>query len=322
LPTAAGRASARRTLRVEAAARREHATPVTIAACYISPEGVVLGADSTTTYGGGGMEPHYYNNAQKLFEVGEVSTVGVVTWGLGGLVLNSHRRLFAQLADDLAAAAPVASIGAVATRWADMFWPDYSGSKLLTDFATLAAKPPYDPNAAPPAPGARTEDEELQFQSDRYGLAVGFCLAGYVKSDREPAGYQVLFDPLGGKPVPEKLTPGFRFWGAPNMIRRLIYGADEQLGDEIIASGKWMGTGPELDALLQQHQLSHPYTLPIRDAIDFVHSCIYSTIKALKFSNLSQICGGPIELAVITADRPFRWVRHKGWDSAMREGAA
>ena len=55
--------------------------------------------------------------------------------------------------------------------------------------------------------------------------------------------------------------------------------------------------------------------------IDFVHACIASTIKAMKFSNLAQICGGPIEIAVITTDRRFRWVRHKEWDAAISEGA-
>jgi hypothetical protein len=60
--------------------------------------------------------------------------------------------------------------------------------------------------------------------------------------------------------------------------------------------------------------------LPIRDAIDYVHSALYCTIKAMKFSNLPQVCGGPIELAVITADRRFRWVRHKAWDAAITDG--
>lgn len=59
----------------------------------------------------------------------------------------------------------------------------------------------------------------------------------------------------------------------------------------------------------------------MRDAVDYVHSCIYCTIKAMKFSNLSQVCGGPIEVAVITADRRFRWVRHKSWDAAIADGA-
>jgi hypothetical protein len=31
----------------------------------------------------------------------------------------------------------------------------------------------------------------------------------------------------------------------------------------------------------------------------------------------NKTCGGPIEVAVITSDREFRWVRHKGWDVAI-----
>ena len=80
-----------------------------------------------------------------------------------------------------------------------------------------------------------------------------------------------------------------------------------------------IGTIDELNALLNANQLgcSNP---PIRDAVDFVHTCIFSTIKALKFSSLHQICGGPIELAVLRTDRPFQWVRHKEWDSAIYDG--
>jgi len=58
----------------------------------------------------------------------------------------------------------------------------------------------------------------------------------------------------------------------------------------------------------------------MRDAIDYVHSAIYCTIKAMKFSTGAQVCGGPIEIAVITSDRKFRWVRHKPWDAAIEDG--
>jgi hypothetical protein len=103
------------------------------------------------------------------------------------------------------------------------------------------------------------------------------------------------------------------------MIQRLIIGADPNLRSAILASGNWSGTEAELDGLMVQQRLSHAI-LPIRDAIDFVYTCIYSTIKALKFSSLQQICGGPIEIAIITTDRPFRWVRHKAFDAAISEG--
>ena len=52
---------------------------MTIAACYVRPEGIVLGADSTTSFYGG---IHYYNHNQKIFELGEKDTTfGIMTWG-------------------------------------------------------------------------------------------------------------------------------------------------------------------------------------------------------------------------------------------------
>jgi hypothetical protein len=60
--------------------------------------------------------------------------------------------------------------------------------------------------------------------------------------------------------------------------------------------------------------------LPIREAIDWVHASIYATIKMMKFSHLPPVCGGPVEIAVITTDKKFRWVRHKRFDAAIGEG--
>lgn len=293
---------------------------MTIAVCYISPEGVVLGADSTTTY----ASHIHFNNSQKLFEVGEGSTLGVVTWGLGGLQVSSHRTLIAMLADDLAAHPPT-DMADVANRWLARFWAAYSDPNspifpLIRQCQALNAKPPYDAAVQPPDPAARTEAEERYFQDLRFGLVAGFCIAGHVLPDRTPSAYEIVFDPLQGQPAPSLKSSGYWFWGAPNMIQRLIFACDDELKRSLITSGKWTGTPAELDALIQQHVLGHPI-VPIRDAIDFVHACIESTIKAFKFSSLSLICGGPIEIAVITSDRKFRWVRHKAWDAAINEGS-
>jgi hypothetical protein len=291
---------------------------VTIAACFVTPEGVVLGADSTTT-AFTPVGPHYFNHSQKVFEIGNGSTLGGVTWGLGGLVVNSHRSLFALLADDIAKKKPK-SVEEVARRWVDQFWAAYTTSSvvgpLIAECKTLGQKKPYDPAGAP---DARTQDEETRYRSLKNDLVAGFCIGGYLPQDRVPAAFVTLFDPIGAKPAPTAVV-GWSFWGAPNIVQRLIFGYDDNLKDALLKSGKWAGTNTELDALLAQQMLAHPIILPIRDAADFVYSCIAGTIKALKFSNLSQICGGPIELAVITADRPFRWVRHKAWDSAIAEG--
>ncbi|MER9005901.1 hypothetical protein NKI15_19920 [Mesorhizobium sp. M0862] len=295
---------------------------MTIAACYVSPEGVVLGADSTSTYGNANG-PHYFNHAQKLFELGERGTLGMVTWGLGGLGFTSYRRLIALVADELAAKPPK-SVSAVADLWIDRFWDAYISSPshgpLITTAQALSVRPSFNP-AGPQAPNARTKDEEEEFAVLRQGLFVGFCLGGYVLPDRTPTAFTIAFDPLAGKPKATQIISGYQFWGAPNMIQRLIFGCDDELRQAILSSGKWGGTTAELEAILAQQELAHPI-VPIRDALDFIHACIASTIKALKFSTFSQICGGPIEIAVITADRPFRWVRHKEWDSAIMEGVS
>lgn len=301
---------------------RAGAKRMTIAICYASPEGIVFGADSTSSLvTSGGF--HYYNNNQKLFEVGENSTLGVLTWGLGGFGFeHSHRSLVAHLADSLKAN-PVATVADAANRLAQDFWAAYSTAPALQPlFARtkdLDAKRKHDPGAAAD-PKMRTAEEERQLSELKRQLVVGFCIGGYLETDRKPSAHYLWFEPLGKPPAPRPIAPqSYGYFGAPNMIKRLIDGRDDELRGAILDSGKWSGTSQELDTLLDKYKLGHPL-LPIRDAVDFVHSCIRSTIKALKFSSFSQICGGPIELAVITTDRRFRWVRHKEWDAAIMEG--
>lgn len=62
--------------------------------------------------------------------------------------------------------------------------------------------------------------------------------------------------------------------------------------------------------------LTQPTNLPLREAIDWIHTVIHTTIRAIKF-NQEHSCGGPVEIAVITTDRPFRWVCHKSLDAAI-----
>jgi hypothetical protein len=291
---------------------------MTIAACYLSSEGIVLGADSTTSRAIETGGYHYFNHNQKIFEVGENATVGIVTWGLAGLGAKSYRTLIATFADDLEKAKPTGGMTEVAKRWSDFFWGEYQAElkTFIQRCKDLSAKPAYSATAS--SPTGRTEAEEKEFNSLKSQLVAGFCIAGYW-SDRTTMAFEILVDPLAAAPTPRQLAPlSSWFWGTPNLMKRLIFGVDDAVKTDIMASTKWTGTAAELDKVLEKQILGHGI-LPVRDAIDFVHTCIYSTIKALKFSSLFQICGGPIELAVITSDRKFRWVRHKSWDSAVLE---
>jgi hypothetical protein len=290
---------------------------VTIAACYLSSEGVVFGADSTTTLYVSGVGPgapgsqHHYNFAQKIFQIGENSTLAMTMWGLGNLRNVSYRTLIAQFADSLVGTG-AQSMDDVANRWNQLFWPAYSTdcAQIIARAQALQSQPTRSPQ----------EDDELYFLFCAF--SGGFCIGGYLLNDRTPSAYEILYDPRMAAPGKcNRLKIGStKFWGCPNLVNRLLYGIDEGLYSTIFKSNKWTGTGEDLHNLIVPYCLGQPFDLPIREAIDWVHASIYTTIKTMKFSHMAPICGGPVEIAVITTDRRFRWVRHKTFDSAIGEG--
>lgn len=151
-------------------------------------------------------------------------------------------------------------------------------------------------------------------------LVMGVCIAGRAPGKRDPGAAIAVLRPNAGKPTAEIMAPtSSSWWGAPIMVLRLLHGADPRIIPAIQGSGKWNGTNDELRAIFDQFRFDLP-VLPIRDAVDYMNACVMSTIRGIKFSSFSQICGGPIELAVVTTDRKFRWVRHKPLDAAILDG--
>lgn len=280
---------------------------MTIAACYVSSEGVVLGVDSTSTMRVPGRQDRHYNYEQKLFELGEKSTLAIAMWGVGGLEALSYRTMIAKLADDLVDD-PAESVEQVANVWTQRFWKEYTERlaeplKRYRDLAELSE---------------RTEDEEREFQRLE-GLSGGFCVAGYMRKDRVPHAFEIVYGPDMGAPgEPQELEYDIpRFWGCPNLMYRLILGIDVAVLGQIQTSEKWQGSPEDLFSLVGPSILRTPGSLPLREAVDWIYSSIYITIKAIKFSCLSPVCGGPIEVAVISSDRDFRWVTHKGLGEAV-----
>jgi len=290
---------------------------MTIAACYLSSEGVVFGADSTSTVyvpGPGadsGGADHHYDYAQKVFQIGEDSRLGIAFWGLGSLGSTSYRTLVARFADQLQAQ-PATTMADVANRWNQFFWTAYSSvfAQVIQRTQQLLGQV------------TRTPDEEGELAYLLQAFSGGFCLGGYCLPDRVPEALETTFSPDQTElAAPRPLAIGnAKFWGCPNMIYRLIYGVDFGILDAIMESGKWTGTPDDLIELMSPFRLAQPLDLPIREAIDWVYTSIYTTSQALKFSHLAPVCGGPVEIAVITTDRLFRWVRHKKLDAAISQG--
>jgi hypothetical protein len=227
---------------------------------------------------------HHYNFAQKVFQIGENSTLAMTMWGLGNLGSVSYRTLVAQFADSLVGQGAQSMVD-VANRWNQFFWTTYSTEfgQFLQRVQLLQQKQ------------ARTPEEEAELYWLRQSFSGGFCIGGYLMNDRRPAAFQVLFDPTFTTPGPiDPLVVGAtRFWGCPNLINRLIFGLDEFLFSSITRSGKWTGSDQDLFDLMRPYCLGQPLDLPIREAIDWVHASIYTTIKTMKFSHMAPCVADP-----------------------------
>ncbi len=262
----------------------------------------MFGADSTTTIG-----DHHFNFGQKIFEIGDGGTLAIVTWGLGNILHTSYRTLYAEFAADLKANAPP-TVQEAAQRWAAKFFSVYDGA--IGDAHRVA-------DAAATTP---EEKEKVAARADL--LRVGFCLGGVTPPNLRPAAFELEFSPTDTTvPAPIQLPMGEAiFRGVPSLVSRMLYGIDPALFDAIAASPHWTGGEKGLADVVEPFVLGQPPMLPLRDAIDWIYSCIQSTIKGVKFSPWAPMCGGPVEVAVITSDRPFRWVRHKSLDAAVYDG--
>jgi hypothetical protein len=270
---------------------------MTIAAAYLTSEGVVLGADSTTTVtnpaGGQVQVVQLLNHAQKVFQVGERSRIGFCTWGTGKFGTVSHRTLAAQLSEQQGFAT---------------FTVAQAAQALMG--MVLAARAAANVNDV-----------------------TGYFLGGWDLVTHQPQCFRLVFQP-GQNPVMDQLGIGqVSFQGIPNFFTRAFHGYDPVLPQRLkdaVAAAFWQQPQQlpqNYDALFFQafHQAVAPLAavgfedVPIREAIDFVFSYIHITIKAFKFRFGPPPCGGPIELAFISTDRPFRWALHKSFQTAMYE---
>jgi len=286
---------------------------MTIAACYPCLEGVVFGADSTVTVIAQGARNHY-NFCQKIFEFGpKGSSIGIVVWGMASLGEISYRTLIAEVADE-AEKTKLASMSEIANLWAKRFWTEYRRifEQQISQLQAITSK---DENN-------RTDEDNraLVFLEDTF--SGGFCLGGHSTANHRPEAYEISYKlSLTKMPIPIALEIGTpQFWGCPYLINRVVYGIDPALYEAILQSSNWTGTRDDLYEIVRKGILLPPRDLPIREAIDLIYADINTTIKSMKFSQFEQVCGGPIEIAVITTDRPFRWVCHKPLSKAIAEG--
>ena len=165
--------------------------------------------------------------------------------------------------------------------------------------------------------GEATSDD-INYLFSIQALSGGYCIGGRVDGCGPCDAIVVEWYPWSQAPLLNPVVPETPiFWGQPWVMHRLIYGFDESTLGAIQLSDKWTGTRADLVEIVAGASLIKPRHLPIRESIDWIHTVIHTTCRGVKFAQRAHVCGGPVEIAVITTDRPFRWVCHKEMDSAI-----
>jgi hypothetical protein len=247
---------------------------VTIIASVKVRDGLILATDSMSHIYGGvpGQQQEFlkaYENARKLFQIGDLP-IGVMSYGIGNVGQRSIEGLMLDFADVVESRKGVKAV-----------------AKALYDFI----KEHYD----------------REFGEAGEPPTLGFYLAGYSPKAPFPEEWEFL--------LPRDAAP---FEARPEDV----FGASWR-GVDIPFTRLWMGFDPRLFERLKQHGLSDEqiremiedletpaiYTgMPVQDAINFATYILNATIGYSGFSIGVPVCGGPLQVATILADRGFAWI--------------
>ncbi len=156
-------------------------------------------------------------------------------------------------------------------------------------------------------------------------LEGGCCLAGRTAAVGPCEAYEIGWSPsMLGASIEQVHPRQPSLWGRASAATRLVAGIAPELAERLAAlawptlSGSKRSS--ELSRVIDEFRLVSPPNLPIREAIDYTYGLISATILVEKLGRQVPQCGGAVEVAVITNDRPFRWIRHKPLDAALSHG--
>jgi len=251
---------------------------MTVAIFAKVPEGIVLGSDSTTTiYDNQGRVINTYDNVQKIFPI-ENHPVGIVTWGIGSIGVRNIESLIHEFETTV-------------TRQRHSI---QNISMLLFNFFR--------------------ERYLQQFTNPQNNVSLGFVLAGYDTGASMPTEYIMEIPntaPHVLRPNRADGTPNFglHWFGQPWWITRLIKGFDHRWLNDVAT--RCNIPLQELENLASRFEVPIPYDgMPLQDAVDLTEFLINITIGVFKFQAGPKLCGGAVDIAVITP-KGFCWIKQK-----------
>lgn len=256
-------------------------------------DGLVLAADSAVAVHGGpaGQPPGIlktYDFGRKLSHIKDYP-IGTLSWGISLLGSRTIESLINEYEFGLPGAKEDAARGFKVREIADNL-----RAFLLQRYE--AQYGPLSPGQQPP---------------------LGVLVNGYSDGKYFPEQYLFEFPATPEiqvrRPDKENGEPNFGvdWFGLTDAITRLIKGADPRLAQ--VLAGRLQISTDEAWQVLAQFEYPIAFEgMPLQDAIDLAVYLVEMTIGRYRFAVGAPLCGGEVDVAVITP-RGFTWVYRKNW---------
>ena len=257
-------------------------------------EGLVLAADSAvmltgtrTTTTGTINFTQMYEHANKVTQIKDYP-VGVMNWGLGSISNRSIQSLIMEFEYGFQ------------DRANNLQYTVKGIADAFLQFIKTRYDAAYPPGSSPPP----------------MGLLVGGFSSGAFFADQYTYEFPKSND--WDSLFPDSTLFGPSWYGLTEALVRLLKGFDLAGMNELVNRGA--------DAAIVQQWINDGVSevpvvygdMPIQDAIDFARYAVEVTIGLYRFAPTLPLCGGSVDIAVITP-AAFRWAQQKQWSVKSQE---
>ena len=260
-------------------------------------DGVVIGADSTSSLSTGGHDvSNTYDNANKIVNICKGKPIGLYFWGTGSIGNSSLTTLAKDLRRRFAGDDDLNDPWRLDTN----NWTVHSVAEQVRQFFYEDAY-------------TRVYEHAPEPDSD-----TGIAICGYSPGREVSERYEVVFGRNGcdgpGNEEPDGQLEDLVPRGVTDPITRLVLGVSLDLPNILVND---LGLPAEnLDAALRillgkLNNTPVHAAMPIQDAVDLADFLVELTKQWVRFLPGAPTVGGPTEVAAITKHEGFKWVKRK-----------
>jgi len=260
--------------------------------CNLS-DGVILGVDSAITVASAGGVAKVYEQAEKLFQLGNLP-IGVATFGLGGIrtrTIGSYLREF-EMRDPNSALSARNNLGKVVEELRSFFYDTY-----MDTVAVDVQKETGKPISEVPEP-----------KRPKLGFVVGGFSPDSFLSEVWGLVIPTHDKPNSADQIRKPGEFGTNWFASYEPIQRYIKGYTIALADELVGYFVKQRRFPltqseqnDIGNLLSKFEYRIPYSaMPIREGIEHVRFLVGMVVNHHRFAVGAPIVGGKVNIGLVT----------------------